>query len=104
MDFLDMKEEFNKEDYVWFRGITGVWQHWEKRVLNGEVVLIIEGSERQGYWGRIQSCADDYDRFDPMFSTMPKEGLHVPFRTPENCAVHLEHEWKEIVKEEGNKL
>ena len=67
MDFLDMKEEFNKEDYVWFRGITGVWQHWEKRVLNGEVVLIIEGSERQGYWGRIQSCADDYDRFDPTF-------------------------------------
>jgi len=95
-----MEEKYKPEHYVWWRGLN----YWKKVVLNGQVALQIDGSEEEGYWGTIINTADDYDRFDPIFTTKPKKGLHVPFRTPENCAVHLEHEWKEIVKEEGNKL
>jgi hypothetical protein len=104
MNFLDIKATFNNELYKWYRGVSGIWHHWEKLVLNGEVTLHIEGSEvAGGYWGTIRMTADSYDRFEPMFSTRPNEGLHVPFRTPENCAQTLDNEWVQIIKDEGDK-
>ena len=97
MNLQEMKVEFIPGHYVWYRMFETMWK---KTVLNGEIMLEIYSS-KEGYWGQIKSTADDYDRFDPIFSTKPKEGLHVPFRTPENCAVHLEAKWKEIIKNEG---
>ena len=102
MNFLDM--EIPAKDwpgpYEWYRTM---WDYWQKIVLKGEILLKIEGSEAEGYSGTITSTADDYDRFQPIFSTRPKEGLHVPFKTPENCALHLENAWEEIINKEVNR-
>ena len=103
MTLSNMEIKCIPELYVWYRYFK---TSWRKEVLNGEVMLEIYGAEEEGYWGQIRVMADDYDRFEPIFSTKPKEedALHVPFRTPENCAVHLEAAWKDIIKKESEKL
>ena len=102
MSFLDMKSDLNPKNYEWYRGVSGSWHHGEKRVLNGEILLQVEGSlDAGGYWGSIRSILDQYgEAGNPIFSTRPKEGLHVPFKTPENCVLHLEATWKEIINNE----
>ena len=90
--------------YEWYRGVSGSWHHWEKRVLGGQVIIHVEGAEDMGYWGDIRT--DSHGAGCSFWSTRPiKEGeLHVPFRTPENCATHLDLKWGAIIKEEYDKI
>lgn len=98
MNFLDMKVPEKLPLYEWYRAISGSWHHWEKRVLGGEIILHVEGAEDMGYWGNIKTNTD----VSHFWTTRPGEegGIHVPFRTPENCAVHLDAKWKEMISEE----
>ena len=100
MDFLEMKTDLDPNDYEWYRGAAGSWHHWYKKVLGGEIILHIEGAEDMGYWGSIKTSTD----VSCFYSTKPDdEGLHVPFRTPENCALHLDSAWKQMIIEEENR-
>ena len=104
MNFLDMQADMNPKSYEWYRGVSGRWHHWFKNVLEDQIQLHVEGSEDAGgYWGTIHNSTDNYDRFPAIFSTRPEKGLHVPFKTPENCALHLDKEWKTIIKREVNR-
>jgi len=102
MNFLDM-QALTKGPiplYEWYRGVSGSWHHWEKAVLNGEIILHVEGAEDMGYWGIIKTSTD----VSLFYSTRPDDkGLHVPFKTPENCVLHLESRWKEIINQEVNR-
>lgn len=101
MNFLDMKADLKPKNYEWYRGISGSWHHWEKRVLNGEIILHVEGANDMGYWGNIKTNTD----VSHFYSTKPDdEGLHVPFKTPENCVLHLEAAWEEIINNEMRNL
>ncbi len=101
MNFLDMKVPENRTLYEWHRAVSGSWHHWEKRVLNGEIILHVEGAEDMGYWGNIKTDTD----VSAFYDTRPDdEGLHVPFRTPENCVLHLDYIWKEIIRKEMEKI
>ena len=54
-----------------------------------------------GYWGNIKTDTD----VSAFYDTRPDdEGLHVPFRTPENCVLHLDYIWKEIIRKEMEKI
>lgn len=101
MNFLEMEANLHPNNYEWYRGVSGSWHHWEKRVLDGAIILHVEGSEDMGYWGNIR-CDDAVSHF---WSTRPgKEGgIIVPFRTPENCALHVDLAWREMIMKEGNR-
>jgi hypothetical protein len=99
MNFLDMKSNLRPPNYEWIRGVSGTWHHWYKHVLDGEITLHVKGLDEK-YWGSIRPAAD----VSVFYSTKPKEGLHVPFRTPENCALHLDQKWKKIINVEQRKL
>ena len=51
-----------------------------------------------GYWGNIKTNTD----VSHFWTTRPdKDGeLHVPFKTPENCALYVDEKWKQIVNDE----
>ena len=100
MNFLDMKSDLKPNNYEWYRGVSGSWHHWEKRVLNGEIILHVEGLEELGYRGNIKTST----YVSLFYTTRAEEGLHVPFKTPENCALHLDSRWKEIIKSEQSIL
>jgi hypothetical protein len=105
MNFLDMKSHLKPKKYEWYRTVMGGCSIWQKEVLNGEILLRIEGAkEAGGYWGSIRSMLDIYGNLEEIFSTWPAEGIHVPFATPENCALHLDQKWKEIINAEQRKL
>jgi hypothetical protein len=104
MNFLDMKSDLKPKNYEWYRGVSGSWHHWEKRVLNGEIILKVEGDESGGYWGSIRIMLNRYGKLNSIFfSTWPDKGLHVPFKTPENCAVTIDNVWKEMINNESTK-
>jgi hypothetical protein len=105
MNFLDMSFDAKLPlDHVWYRGVSGTRHHWFKNVMEDQIQLHVEGSEDVGgYWGTIHNAAVDYDIFPLIFSTKPELGLHVPFKTPENCALHLDEEWKRIINDEVNR-
>jgi hypothetical protein len=95
VDFLDMKSNLLPPNYDWYRGVSGSWHHWYKHVLNGEITLHVQGAD-EAYRGSIRPSTD----VSVFYSTKPKEGLHVPFKTPENCALHLDEKWKQIINDE----
>lgn len=100
MNFLDMTKNFEK-NYDWYRGCSGSWHHWMKKVLGGEITLHVQGSDEQdGYWGEIILGDDVHE--NKIIYTTKTEGIHVPFKTPENCALTLDNAWKEIIKKEHN--
>lgn len=98
MNFLDMKSDLRSKNYEWYRGISVSHNHWYRHVLNGEITLHVQGAD-EAYWGSMRPSAD----VSVFYSTKPKEGLHVPFRTPENCALHLDEKWKQIINDERRK-
>jgi len=103
MNFLEMKSNLKPPLYEWYRGVSGSWYHWEKRGLDGQVILHVEGSEDIGYWGSIRT--DSYGDGCNFWSTVPDdERLHIPFRTPENCAAHVDLKWQEIVRQEYSNI
>ncbi len=105
MRFLDMKADLKPKNYEWYSTVIGGCSIWEKEVLNGQILLQIEGAkEAGGYWGSIRSILDQYGESEAIFSTKPKEGLHVPFKTPENCALHLDNAWKQIINNEEKQI
>lgn len=101
MNFLDIHSDFTK-NYEWYRGCSGSWHHWHKKVFDGEIMLHIQGEEEGGYWGQI-ILGTDPDEDKILYSTFPDEGIHVPFKTPENCALTLDNAWKAMVDKEGRK-
>jgi hypothetical protein len=104
MSFLDMKSDLHPPNYEWYRSVLGKWHHWEKKVFNGQIILHVEGSkEVGGYWGSIRSIVDLYGQSEAIFSTYPVKGIHVPFKTPENCALHIDEKWKKIINNEHSR-
>lgn len=102
INFLDMKVDLSPKNYEWYRGVSGSWHHWQKRVLGGEIILHVEGDEDIGYWGNIKTNTD----VSHFWTTRPdKDGdLHVPFKTPENCAMTVDNVWKEMVNNEEKNI
>lgn len=96
MNFLEMKADLNPKDYEWYRGVSGSWHHWHKKVLGGDIMLHVQGEQEGGYWGRIILGTDPHED-KVIYSTWPDEGLHVPFKTPENCAETIDNAWKVLV-------
>lgn len=95
MNLLKIKCKEDKTHYVWRRGDTGIYHHWEMSVLYGKAVLYIEGSrEAGGYWGYIQ-LSDEYEfDIESIYSTKDA-GLH--FSIPDDCAEHLVVKWFKII-------
>ena len=84
----------NLPQYEWYRGVSGSWHHWEMKVLNGNAVLVVEGSkEMGGYWGYIQLLPEYNPDFESLLST---RYTHDSFDIPEKCAKVLELDWREL--------
>ncbi len=84
----------------WNSGVAGTFHHWEKQVLNGNVVLHVQStSEENKFTGHIQLGTRYYDPDVYTIYTFTK-----PNSTLEDCQQEIDNVWRKIITNEYEAL
>ena len=95
-DLTKLKKVKPIQLYEWTRDVSGVFNHWQVQVLNGNACLHIEGDEESGYVGHIQLNHAYNPDLNNIFESKPTVTL-------DKCCRDLEKEWHKLVSGESLK-